>query len=358
MAVVGLVKMGAVDLPQNVTRYLSAPGQGPKTQSGNASWNPGHCVTVYEIRARLTSAVPAGNSIVITVMVNDVATPVTLTLTEGQSSGSNLSDIVTLGNHDELSVQVVMSSSFGNTNDIGVTIRCRDFFTGEDCSFGLPHNSAGTSPPAAAYYMADVVSSDTSRSKMEVPFAECVLRGTSRSSLDVYRNGASLYTGGDDLDDLYFAPGDLYALKYTNTDGAMIDGCVRFRNPMYYAPLLFGAKDQAQATTRYMGGWGSNAGASATESDVEIPMPACTVRDLYCAANSAPPSGQTITYTLRKNGVDTALTCTVTSAGRQSSDAVNTVDFDDMDLLSIKIVTSATTGTLSSNCSIAVVATV
>jgi hypothetical protein len=105
-----------------------------------------------------------------------------------------------------------------------------------------------------------------------------------------------------------------------------------------------GAGTQAQATTAYYG----SAYQSATEDAVAVPVPsAMTFNKLYVnlAANVG-GSGQTVTVTLRKNKVDTALTVTVNSGAASGNDVAHSVTFAAGDLLDLKVVTSATTGAI------------
>lgn len=118
-------------------------------------------------------------------------------------------------------------------------------------------------------------------------------------------------------------------------------------SPNTYHPgvTIFSALDQAQNTTRYCGGFGN--APSATESEVQIPMPACTVRNMRVSLDSTPAAGQNFTLTLRKNGVDTALSVTVSNPDTLQADLTHSVTFASGDLLSIKSVSSATSGTHS-----------
>lgn len=119
---------------------------------------------------------------------------------------------------------------------------------------------------------------------------------------------------------------------------------------------LFGIESQAQNTTYYIGENGIAATAQTadtTETQVQwIASKYITIRDLYVFASSAPPAGQTVTITLRKNAADTALTAQITSSGGVVSDTSHTVTGVPGDRFSIKSVTSATTGTMNVSVSI------
>ena len=83
----------------------------------------------------------------------------------------------------------------------------------------------------------------------------------------------------------------------------------------------------------FMGMLGS--GSSTTESQFQQNMPAAgTVRNLYVRADGA-VGGTSISYTVRKNGADTAVTCTMTSAQSTCSNTANSVGFSAGDLISV-----------------------
>ena len=79
-------------------------------------------------------------------------------------------------------------------------------------------------------------------------------------------------------------------------------------------------------------------GSSATEAQVQQAMPiAGTLKNFVIRPNAALAGGTSIAYTVRKNGVNTALTCTITtaSAAVTCSDVTHTVSFVAGDLISI-----------------------
>lgn len=84
-------------------------------------------------------------------------------------------------------------------------------------------------------------------------------------------------------------------------------------------------------------------GASGTENVASGVMPqAGTARELRVSQTVAPGGAQTTVYTLMKNGVATALTCTVSASGLVASDNTHEVDFAAGDTWSIRAANSAT----------------
>jgi hypothetical protein len=90
--------------------------------------------------------------------------------------------------------------------------------------------------------------------------------------------------------------------------------------------------------TAYLG----ESASSTTESTVEITIPAaCTIDKLAAAATVPPGASETFTYTLRKNGSDTALTCTISGVSdTTSSDISHSVSFASGDKATVKVVVS------------------
>ena len=78
---------------------------------------------------------------------------------------------------------------------------------------------------------------------------------------------------------------------------------------------------------------------STTEANQDIPVSAGTASKLIFRLGTAVTGTQTATLTLRKNGIDTAITCTITSttnAGLFCTDFTNTATYANGDSLSIR----------------------
>lgn len=367
-SIVGLWMCGGINLPQNATRYCLGIGKAINNTEANAVIYPGRPVRAYELRVHLSAAVPASNTLVVTVRRNGVATSLTCTVTAGNTDASDLSNTADFGTGDQLTVECVTSATFGTTNDVTVTLRGKIPGTSIDCGFGIPASAIGSTPGANAYSAGyPDAQAQVTESAAEVPLAACLLgpvrehggNGVAQQSVTIRRNGvtAGNATQGDIVP---FAANDLYNCRYTATDGLTMNASVDCRvnnssggEPGQYAPLLFSVLSQVQNVTRYLLSYGDNqSGGTATEGDAIIPMPACTLNTLRCAASSAPAAGQTITITVRKgttnaNMADTSMVVTIDSTGREQTTTSNPVTFVSGDLMSLKSVTSATSGTRS-----------
>jgi hypothetical protein len=83
-----------------------------------------------------------------------------------------------------------------------------------------------------------------------------------------------------------------------------------------------------------------------TEATVQTPVSAGTMSGFRGFLNDPPNNGggtQAYVVTVRKNGVDTAITCTISEAARTCSSA-SSVAFLEGDLLSVRITATSTSG--------------
>jgi hypothetical protein len=62
-----------------------------------------------------------------------------------------------------------------------------------------------------------------------------------------------------------------------------------------------------------------------------------TVKNFYVLAQQGPGTGNSWTMTLRKNGANTSVTCTISNLATQCSDTTHTAVFAAGDLISIGI---------------------
>lgn len=110
--------------------------------------------------------------------------------------------------------------------------------------------------------------------------------------------------------------------------------------------VISGATSAVKRASKTYTGIGGPDPANATEANAQIAMPmACTVSNLYVRITAAVgASGSSQTFTVRKNGAATSVTCTISgSTGQSGSDTTNSVAFAAGDLFSLEA--SPSTGT-------------
>jgi len=81
--------------------------------------------------------------------------------------------------------------------------------------------------------------------------------------------------------------------------------------------------------------------ANNTETNVQTALPLnCTLSNFYVYLNNSPGGTASYTFIIRKNGVNTALSVTISGGSITGSDLVDTVSFTSGDLFSISAVPS------------------
>jgi hypothetical protein len=81
--------------------------------------------------------------------------------------------------------------------------------------------------------------------------------------------------------------------------------------------------------------WDDNA-QSATEGDANLPVSSGTASKLIVATSANLGGGASITLTVRRNGADTTLGCTIIAGQNSCTDLVDSVTFTDGQFLSIR----------------------
>ena len=108
--------------------------------------------------------------------------------------------------------------------------------------------------------------------------------------------------------------------------------------------LSWGNETIASSTTpRYLEPWFSGGLAPTTPIQFEVTR-AGTLRSMYVRHNNPGGSGAVITYTLRVNGIATALTVALASTSATGSDLANSVVVAAGDTVDIEVTKAATAG--------------
>ena len=92
--------------------------------------------------------------------------------------------------------------------------------------------------------------------------------------------------------------------------------------------------------TDYVGMFGANCAANEAQSQLAMPANG-TVQELHATLAAAPGASNSVTFTIRKNGISTPVTCTISGTGTSCADSVNAVGFTTGDLISVQVVQSA-----------------
>ena len=368
-----IIKTGATSLAQNTTTYGNTIGRAGTSETATAAF-PMYPIAITTIYAESSAAIPASNSCVCTLRKNGADTALAATIAASTTQGSGTGSIE-FGLGDYFAVKIVSSATAG-TNDYKVTLLWEPLNEVDNDRSQLLWGTRGTSVACVG----EPGTGSGATTQTQVPLPDCLIGApfvfyTTLGS-GVAATGYDDADGGGNVDIIFHRNGTGFPSTTANNHKAGLGGFqaamptmkydsmdtlrvvsdlaqqavtvpIRSQDATQYppCPMFFYISAQTQNTTSYGGGYLADANLT-VESDAQIAMPvACTVKNLRTSCDSAPAAGQTYTYTVKKNGVDTAITSQATSAGRQSYDLTNEVSFAAGDLLSIKSVASATAGT-------------
>jgi hypothetical protein len=96
---------------------------------------------------------------------------------------------------------------------------------------------------------------------------------------------------------------------------------------------LLGGNYSNTANDNFLSPFNPSAG---TEENTSLPVSSGTASKLIVNVGSALGAGSSVTLTLRQNGADSALTCTVAEGESSCTNLVDSVAFADGDLLSVR----------------------
>ena len=92
--------------------------------------------------------------------------------------------------------------------------------------------------------------------------------------------------------------------------------------------------------TEYVGMFGANCTANVAQSQLAMPANG-TLQELHTTLSAAPGTGNSVTFTIRKNVTNTPVACTISDTGTSCADSVNAIGFATGDLISVQVVRSA-----------------
>ncbi len=344
---VQIIKLGALNMTQNATRYAGGVGLAPAASEANATFTMPVACRISQLRAFANAAIPAAQSLVITVNKNTVATTITATMAAGQTTASDTTNSHIFSAGDKLSLKLVASATMTSTIDFNFSLIVEKAHASIGAGMIPVTNGAST----ANANLGETVDNAT-LANAEFVLPECTVVNAATT---LQKNGAA-HPGIANLSAslvasqrLYYAANDLIAIQGDSTNSLFLGPDVRAPDTTTYdpCPIVMTSLSLTQNTTAYMGGY-LTSGDSGTENEVQIPMPACVLRNLRIVSSTAVAATSTV-VTVRKNGSDSSVTATVTNASRQASDTTNSITFAAGDLLSIKVVSGATTGTRTYN---------
>jgi hypothetical protein len=355
-------KCGVRNMAQGVTNYLKAVGYASTATEADAQVHIGMPTEIYAMKIYCNEAIPAGQTLTITVRKNGVSTTLTTTITGltiartvVSVTGSVIFGKNYAGTLDALSVLITTSASFGTTNDINVSLLAKvpnsNYKPVSPFAFGAQVAGNFTSGGEFKTLVYDSAVLNTVLTRAQFPVTNQVME-----KFDQAVNTAWPYLGGTSAGqvtgnyNLYIPGGTTVSFAeetglLEHTEYVVFSDRQAGGDTGTWSPLVFSSSDQLQNTDTYMGGYGYNTQAT-TSYQVNIPLPAGKVWRLaaYAAANAI-PAGETALIRVLRNNDETDLQVQLTDTARYKASLQRNVTFNENDVISVLCRSSALAGT-------------
>lgn len=372
---------GSPNQAQGATLYLGEMGnQVAGTTTANATetnmiWWPIVPVTIRDLYVA-TDVAPASGFATVTIRKNGAATTLTAAVAAGTTTAHDIVDTVTAGPGDYISFQCGTGAATGTLNVV-CSVRCVDPGTGQGISLiptavksnttqvsnvcGLSQNNLGSTEPTIYpvvhsncylkyLYDQSVTPSATVTTNINAAGPSLATYKLTTGAKSPFNFGTTaVVVAGFSSVEVPCTASSFYSLQIP------IDGAVSIHTGSFtleqktstgiapVKPLYFTARQMGQNATNFMSGHACI--AIAAESPRQFPITAGTLKNFILLTGTSVPAGQTVTANIRINGV-TKVTVVLTGAGTVQTDTTSTITAAAGDLLSVQVITSATTGTL------------
>lgn len=364
-----LASTRAITLGTAATTYLSVMGSNvPGTTLANLDQVVPAAGTISRIFIELNNSPGSGKSYAFTLLKNGSTTALTCTVSDTGTTCNDTGNSVSFAAGDTIALQSVPSGTpTARTARIG--LNWNPTTDGEAiymAASGSAMNTAGNlryHPIAGSSLGWNSTESNVlmvAPSAYNVKALRAVLNtapgGSASYDFDFRINGAAgtvttvvtgaATTNNDSTNTDTLAAGDTFAVSQVSasTPASSVSkfSVVMYKNtptPVPFRAVLLGSGTGSGTTiTTYATINGNSISAGGTEGSFQNVMArAGTLRNLRIKFINPPGSGKSYKFTLRKNGVDTALTCTAADLATECSDTVNSFSFARGDLLSIGI---------------------
>lgn len=369
----GLHVFGFTDMPQNSTRYFGGLGAGKSSTESDFQCIFGRAVRIKNLRAAAAAAPPSGQTFDITIRKNGADTAETVQLTNADYVVADTTNTVDFRATDVFSMKCVASATTGSTNDITASFQVVDQITGEGlglffirgtntniysylCDFGFVRGTTGSTDSRHSFPVAQNnvrlkrvwIQSDTAIVPVTVLVNDTAEVASGATNLPPFSRYLNIARTGIVDDEVSLASEDNFLLRATGGIASHLFAAFELYKQEATAksavcPVFLSSAAQSQNTTRYMSGHAQS--GTATESEVQVPVPAGTIKNLIALNGDAGVGGETITFNLRVNGT-TQATITLTGTDVVTADLVTEVTVVADDLVSVEATTSTSTGTV------------
>lgn len=329
--------------------------------------------TLDKLYISLNNAPGVGKSYTFTIRKNQVDTAVTVVISGSATSGIDLAHSVSFAAGDNMSIGITPSgtptaptvtnwwvqvdsggthfapivggghSSSGLSTTVdsfssvcGTTAAVTWVPTESDVSMVMPcagtldnlHSLAEIAPGAAKSYVIKLVKNGTATS------LAATVSGTSKTGSDT-SNSVSV-VAGDTISISATPSGTPAAARYTH--------CMKF-TPTIPGETFFGIGGSAAPSTtltQYEQVLVKGSGYSTTEASRQMLVGPCMLRSMYLNIGTAPSTGKTRVFTLRRNAISSTLVVTISDTATTGNVASQNIGMSLTDLLSLQLVPTGT----------------
>lgn len=369
--IMGTKFLGITNFTQNSTLYIGEMGSSAPATETDMNWYPCIPVRVRDLIFRANAAPPAGQTFTATLRKNGADTTLTAQITSSDTVVSDTTNVVTAGPGDLLAWKIVSSATTGSTIDLVLSFRVTDLNTtnGVSCiPFNYNNVGAGTVTAFAGInasanggveinYWLPIAKSGVYLSRLHTEAASGVIltavqtNNVTKAYLEPAGQSVA-YSGATGVAKQIIDAIPMDSSSYLLLFNSGVGSAVRQRGSfslsykdtnwqMPYMPLWFSSNNQAQGTTRYMAG--PSFSGTATESEVQVPLMAGTLKNFILINTSTGVAGQTWTAVVRKNGAD-QVTVIISGTSTVQVDLSSTITVVNEDLISVSLTSSASTG--------------
>lgn len=320
-----------------------------------------HAMTLDRLQVQVAIAPGIGKNWALTLMVNGSASSLTCTISDTNTTASDVSNTVSLSAGDLISIRSVPTGLPATVGSIWWSIRqdatsMSGVMGGANTTAsnsvtnynGMMSNAIWASLEPSVYavmptagviknlYIVVSVAPGAAKS-----YTFDIMKNGSTTGVQVVISGAAQTTGNDITNTVSFAAGDLISIRSTPS-GTPTASVVTWA--CSFAPtidgeslLLYGATSGPLSGTfdipqgRGMGSW-------TLETSAQLMMGACTIKALYVLLTSAPNNGpgtQSRTLTIRSNVADTTAAVTISELATTGNVTGQSISISDGDKLSI-----------------------
>lgn len=312
---------------------------------------------------KLTSGNPgAGNSWIFTIYVNNATTGISVTISDTNTTGQDITNSFTVAAGDTISVAITSTGSPDTSNP---SWNCQ--FNPSVADNTILMGTTGTGNIADARFSHLVgnagVSATENQVQQVIPVAGTIKSlyvildgapGASTSWVLTIRNGGTNKlvtvtisgtdtTGNDVANMVSVAAGDVVSIGIAIGSGSPTASVMRWG--MVFVPAISGHFIFMQSSqTSYTGGTttdyalpNAQLAHNTTESQRRMVFPVLNIKAIYAWLASAPGAGKSYVFTVRRTGVDTGLTTTIADADTAMSASGN-ISIANGDLIGTSIV--------------------